>query len=140
MLSSCFNLEVTQIFQIVVAGNTFFYIAFFFCIGRRKSITSYLPCRSRQDLRHGWTVYTNSLLATLNARQMIRNDLGKNSTWDKAKLSLSQFFKSGSMASRVELTHFDIPEIFGLTAISAASTKHFYQHNHHRGVRDRLDQ
>ncbi|KAJ8515890.1 hypothetical protein ONZ45_g6753 [Pleurotus djamor] len=42
---------VASLISIVVAGNTFLYIAFFFCIGR---------------------LYSNSLLATLNARDKIR--------------------------------------------------------------------
>ncbi|KAL0954095.1 hypothetical protein HGRIS_005241 [Hohenbuehelia grisea] len=42
---------IASLISIVVAGNTFLYIAFFFCLGR---------------------LYSNSLLATLNARRMIR--------------------------------------------------------------------
>ncbi|KIM39499.1 hypothetical protein M413DRAFT_29229 [Hebeloma cylindrosporum] len=42
---------IASLVSIVVAGNTFLYIAFFFCIGR---------------------LYTNSLLATLNSRKSIR--------------------------------------------------------------------
>ncbi|TRM58826.1 hypothetical protein BD626DRAFT_180211 [Schizophyllum amplum] len=42
---------VGSLISITVAGNTFWYIAFFFCMGR---------------------LYSNSLLATLNARKMIR--------------------------------------------------------------------
>ncbi|KAG6872102.1 hypothetical protein C0995_012988 [Termitomyces sp. Mi166 len=42
---------VASLISIVVAGDTFLYIAFYFCIGR---------------------LYSNSLLATLNARKMIR--------------------------------------------------------------------
>ncbi|TFK24550.1 hypothetical protein FA15DRAFT_704533 [Coprinopsis marcescibilis] len=59
---------VGSLISITVAGNTFFYIAFFFCIGR---------------------LYTNSLLATLNARKMIRGALdGVNSTSENLSLSL----------------------------------------------------
>ncbi|KAL1659300.1 hypothetical protein GGG16DRAFT_110514 [Schizophyllum commune] len=43
---------VGSLISITVAGNTFWYIAFFFCMGR---------------------LYTNSLLATLNARKAIRS-------------------------------------------------------------------
>jgi len=42
---------LASLISILVAGNTFVYIAFFFCLGR---------------------LYTNSLLATLNARKTIR--------------------------------------------------------------------
>lgn len=83
-------------------------MAFFFCIGRRKSKTSY-----RQDLRHRCTVYTNSLLVALNARKMIRNAFEQNRLWDGAKLSLSQFFKNSSTADGVEFIHFDISDFFG---------------------------
>ncbi|KDR81049.1 hypothetical protein GALMADRAFT_153413 [Galerina marginata CBS 339.88] len=66
--------------RIVVAGNTFLYIAFFFCIGR---------------------LYTNSLLATLNARKMIRG-AGEaiHSTSENLSLSLREFPKNGAISSR----------------------------------------
>lgn len=63
---------ICSLITILAAGNTFLYIAFFFCIGR---------------------LYSNSLLATLNARQIIRGAIeGHNSTSDN--LSLSQFPKN----------------------------------------------
>ncbi|PPQ75119.1 hypothetical protein CVT26_008297, partial [Gymnopilus dilepis] len=43
---------IASLTSIIVAGHTYLYIAFFFCIGR---------------------LYTNSLLVTLNAREMIRS-------------------------------------------------------------------
>ncbi|KAF8075270.1 hypothetical protein FPV67DRAFT_1665992 [Lyophyllum atratum] len=65
---------------IVVAGNTFLYIAFFFCIGR---------------------LYSNSLLATLNARKMIRGAAdGIHSTTDNISLSLREYPKTGTVSSK----------------------------------------
>jgi len=57
-----------------VAGDTFLYIAFFFCVGR---------------------LYTNSLLASLNARKKIRDASDMNTTSDFS-LSLPEFSKSAS--------------------------------------------
>ncbi|KAF8959577.1 hypothetical protein BDZ97DRAFT_1666845 [Flammula alnicola] len=71
---------VASLVSIVVAGNTFLYIAFFFCIGR---------------------LYTNSLLATLNARKMIRTSgNGIHSGSDNLTLSLREFPKNGPISSR----------------------------------------
>jgi len=87
--------------QIVVAGHTFFYIAFFFCIGRRERC--YLSLRLL-GLTASPAVYTNSLLATLNARKMIRGAAdGIQSTTDNCNISLSlrEFPKSGQITSRV---------------------------------------
>ena len=39
-------------------------------------------------------------IATLNAQKMIRNNLHKNSRWDRAKLSINQFLKNRSMAGK----------------------------------------
>ncbi|PPQ88744.1 hypothetical protein CVT25_008551 [Psilocybe cyanescens] len=59
---------IYRVNKIVVAGNTFLYIAFFFCIGR---------------------LYTNSLLATLNARKGIRDaGDGIHSTSENLTLSM----------------------------------------------------
>lgn len=57
-----------SLISITVAGHTFIYIAFFFCIGR---------------------LYTNSLLATLNARKSIRgtDEGGINSTSEGFSMS-----------------------------------------------------
>ena len=97
LLRSCVTL------QIVVAGNTFVYITFFFCIGRRKFQTSYLLCQFRLAFCHGCTVYTNSLLATLNARKMIRN--GDDSTQNST--SLRDFPRKRSRVAKVELMDFN---------------------------------
>ncbi|GLB41510.1 hypothetical protein LshimejAT787_1001100 [Lyophyllum shimeji] len=71
---------VASLISIVVAGDTFLYIAFFFCIGR---------------------LYSNSLLATLNARKMIRGAAdGIHSTSDNLSLSLRDFPKNGTVSSR----------------------------------------
>ncbi|KAF8159187.1 hypothetical protein B0H34DRAFT_393420 [Crassisporium funariophilum] len=71
---------VASLISIVVAGETFLYIAFFFCIGR---------------------LYTNSLLATLNARKMIRGSTdGFNSTSDNLSLSVRELPKNGQISSR----------------------------------------
>ncbi|KAF8887393.1 hypothetical protein BD779DRAFT_1786229 [Infundibulicybe gibba] len=71
---------VASLISIVVAGDTFLYIAFFFCIGR---------------------LYSNSLLATLNARRMIRVAAeGVNTTSENVSLSLREFPKAGTVNSK----------------------------------------
>ncbi|KAG5717579.1 hypothetical protein E4T56_gene4462 [Termitomyces sp. T112] len=74
---------VASLISIVVAGGTFLYIAFYFCIGR---------------------LYSNSLLATLNARKMIRGSAdGIHSTSENLSLSLRELPKSGTVFSRVKI-------------------------------------
>ncbi|KJA12528.1 hypothetical protein HYPSUDRAFT_210434 [Hypholoma sublateritium FD-334 SS-4] len=73
---------VASLISIVCAGDTFLYISFFFCIGR---------------------LYTNSLLAALNARKMIRNAGSSVHTASGdgfAIVSMQTFPKGGHMASR----------------------------------------
>ncbi|KAK2467379.1 hypothetical protein APHAL10511_000614 [Amanita phalloides] len=72
---------IASLISIVVAGETFLYIAFFFCIGR---------------------LYSNSLLATLNARKMIRGAAdGIQSTDENFSLSLRDIPKTATIGSRV---------------------------------------
>ncbi|KAF8812047.1 hypothetical protein BYT27DRAFT_7088201 [Phlegmacium glaucopus] len=76
LLSIC---AVASLVSIVVAGHTFIYIGFFFCIGR---------------------LYTNSLLATLNARKMIRiAGEGIQTTSENLSVSLREFPKNGPMTT-----------------------------------------
>ncbi|KAJ7708790.1 hypothetical protein B0H17DRAFT_365519 [Mycena rosella] len=74
---------IASLISIVVAGNTFIYILFFFCMGR---------------------LYANSLLATLNARKMIRGAAdGVHTTSENLSLSLREFQPKNtslSMASK----------------------------------------
>ncbi|KAF8725110.1 hypothetical protein AX14_008338 [Amanita brunnescens Koide BX004] len=70
---------IGSLISIVVAGETFIYIAFFFCIAR---------------------LYSNSLLAMLNARRMIRGADGFQST-DDISLSLRNLPKTPAIESRV---------------------------------------
>ncbi|KAF8196892.1 hypothetical protein K438DRAFT_748607 [Mycena galopus ATCC 62051] len=74
---------IGSLISICVAGNTFIYILFFFCMGR---------------------LYCNSLLATLNARKSIRGAAdGIHTTSENLSLSLREFPKntaSLSMASK----------------------------------------
>jgi hypothetical protein len=60
---------VASLISILAAPNTFIYISFFFCMGR---------------------LYTNSLLATLNARKMIRN-AGENIQTTSGQQNVSFF-------------------------------------------------
>ncbi|RXW17156.1 hypothetical protein EST38_g8698 [Candolleomyces aberdarensis] len=79
---------VGSLITIVVAGHTFLYIAFFFCIGR---------------------LYTNSLLATLNARKMIRGSAdGIHSTSDNLSFSLRDLPKNGTVTSSKRPTNISI--------------------------------
>ncbi|KAJ2914321.1 hypothetical protein MD484_g6095, partial [Candolleomyces efflorescens] len=79
---------VGSLISIVVAGHTFLYIAFFFCIGR---------------------LYTNSLLATLNARKMIRGSAGGiHSTSDNFSFSLRDLPKTGTVNSSRRPTNISI--------------------------------
>ena len=68
-------LSLIEFKQITAAGNTFIYIAFFFCLGRRKYLLSAYQIPMILTERTGYTVYSNSLMAILNARQSIRNML-----------------------------------------------------------------
>ncbi|KAF7309552.1 hypothetical protein MIND_00326100 [Mycena indigotica] len=62
---------IASLISITVAGNTFIYILFFFCMGR---------------------LYCNSLLATLNARNSIRGAAdGVHTTSENLSLSLREF-------------------------------------------------
>ncbi|KAJ3573828.1 hypothetical protein NP233_g2169 [Leucocoprinus birnbaumii] len=73
---------VASLISIVLAGHTFLYIMFFFCIGR---------------------LYSNSLLATLNARKKIRAAADNiQNTSENLSLSLREFPRSGgiSMATK----------------------------------------
>ncbi|KAJ2926471.1 hypothetical protein H1R20_g10627, partial [Candolleomyces eurysporus] len=79
---------VGSLISIVIAGHTFLYIAFFFCIGR---------------------LYTNSLLATLNARKMIRGSAdGIHSTSDNLSFSLRDLPKNGTVTSSKRPTNISI--------------------------------
>ncbi|KAF8798645.1 hypothetical protein BYT27DRAFT_7343517 [Phlegmacium glaucopus] len=73
--SSSNSLGLVLFLEILVAGNTFIYISFFFCLGR---------------------LYTNSLLSTLNAREMIRSGSHQGSV-DVMSLSLRNLPKGGSV-------------------------------------------
>ncbi|KJA30047.1 hypothetical protein HYPSUDRAFT_126725, partial [Hypholoma sublateritium FD-334 SS-4] len=67
-----FKKSDTMISKLILAsGHTLIYVSFYFCLGR---------------------LYSNSVLATLNARQIIR-DLGENS--DELSFSLQALSKSG---------------------------------------------
>ncbi|KAJ7777374.1 hypothetical protein B0H16DRAFT_1505266 [Mycena metata] len=69
---------LASLISIIAAGNTFIYILFFFCMGR---------------------LYCNSLLATLNARKMIRGAAdGVHTTSENVSLSLREFPKSASLS------------------------------------------
>lgn len=74
---------IASLVSIVCAGQTFIYILFFFCMGR---------------------LYANSLLATLNARKMIRGAAdGVHTTSENLSLSLREFQPKSttlSMASK----------------------------------------
>ncbi|KAF8798688.1 hypothetical protein BYT27DRAFT_7203280 [Phlegmacium glaucopus] len=65
---------LASMIAIIVASNSFIYITFFFCLGR---------------------LYTNSLLSTLNAREMIRGRSDGGSV-DAMSLSLRDLSKKGS--------------------------------------------
>ncbi|KAG6833998.1 hypothetical protein H0H93_012676, partial [Arthromyces matolae] len=79
---------VGSLISIVVAGQTFLYIAFFFCIGR---------------------LYSNSLLATLNARKMIRGSTdGIHSTSENFSLSLRELPKNGTIRGDIH-TYYQRP-------------------------------
>jgi len=65
---------LASLISILVAGNTFVYIAFFFCLGR---------------------LYTNSLLATLNARKMFfRGTISDPRSTDNTSVILQDLPKS----------------------------------------------
>jgi hypothetical protein len=81
--------------QICAAGTTFIYIAFFFCLGRRKYLLSAYQIPMIFTKRIGYTVYSNSLMAILNARQSIRSILSD----EVMSISLGGIQKSGGTAA-----------------------------------------
>jgi hypothetical protein len=74
--------------QIVVAGNTFLYICFYFSLGRRTLLISPSSLRYIANDKMFPIVYSNSLLATLNARNMIR--AAANNNTENLSLSLRE--------------------------------------------------
>ncbi|KAJ6478518.1 hypothetical protein C8R47DRAFT_634464 [Mycena vitilis] len=69
---------IASLVSIVVSPHSFIYILFFFCMGR---------------------LYCNSLLATLNARKMIRGAAdGVHTTSENLSLSLREFPKNASLS------------------------------------------
>jgi hypothetical protein len=57
--------------QILVWSDTFIYAAFYFCLGRRMCNVAN---HAVHELKVMFSVYCNSLLATLNVRKSIRHD------------------------------------------------------------------
>ncbi|KAJ7623696.1 hypothetical protein FB45DRAFT_113204 [Roridomyces roridus] len=72
------SFAIASLISIATAKNTFIYILFYFCMGR---------------------LYANSLLATLNARKMIRGAADGVNTTSENGLSLREISKSKSGAS-----------------------------------------
>ncbi|KAF8159158.1 hypothetical protein B0H34DRAFT_654273, partial [Crassisporium funariophilum] len=71
---------VASLISFLAAGKTFLYVGFFFCIGR---------------------LYTNSLLATLNARQMIRDTADNiDGTGGSFSLAIRKFLQNTYKVSR----------------------------------------
>lgn len=69
----------------MAAPNTFIYIAFFFNIGRRTYFVTKLAGFLFTDIRLP-LVYSNSMLATLNARSIIRGQLSETQTVSMSKM------------------------------------------------------
>lgn len=68
--------------QILAFGDSLIYVAFYFCLGRRKCPTSLKV----SEITNGKAVYSNSVLVTLNARKMIRR-VGDDSDFSFQTLS-----------------------------------------------------
>ena len=81
--------------QISAAGTTFIYMAFFFCLGRRKYLLSAYQIPMIFIERTGYTVNCNSLMAILNARQSIRGMLSD----EAVSISLYGMQNSGGTAA-----------------------------------------
>lgn len=79
-----------SLITILALPNTFVYICFFFLIGRRAYLI--LPCSSSSDRL---AVYSNSLMATLNARKSLR----EKSTIHDTSMSLRDINPSGGGAT-----------------------------------------
>lgn len=77
-------------------------MAFYFCLGRRNS---YILVSFSRVLKPDHTVYSNSVLATLNARKIIRQ-IGETS--DELSFSIQAVSKSGqgNIGSTVTFTLF----------------------------------
>ncbi|KAF5363742.1 hypothetical protein D9756_000609 [Leucocoprinus leucothites] len=78
---------IASLVSILAWGNTLIYVAFYFSLGKRKVV----PLFDRSSLLNQRAVYSNSLLATLNARITIRG-LGEDS--DELSFSLQTVTKS----------------------------------------------
>ncbi|KJA21983.1 hypothetical protein HYPSUDRAFT_139786, partial [Hypholoma sublateritium FD-334 SS-4] len=104
---------VASLISIVCAGDTFLYISFFFCIGR---------------------LYTNSLLATLNGRKMIRSagSAAGTTNYDATPFVALQTFPTTS--PRVSCIFFIIlfppAEATSYTLLLPAHDKHINQPRH----------
>ncbi|KAF7317871.1 hypothetical protein MKEN_00875000 [Mycena kentingensis (nom. inval.)] len=99
---------IASLISITVAGNTFIYILFFFCMGR---------------------LYCNSLLATLNARKMIRGAAdGVHTTSENLSLSLREFQPKNttlSISSKVVVTPTtSTPALAFLPSLSLTRDRH----------------
>ena len=142
--------------QIVVAGNTFLYIAFFFCIGRCEFFTwfSYLPFLSCFLLNSYISplsdpfqiVYTNSLLATLNARKMIRvAGEAIQTTSENLSVSLREFPKNGPTMVNYLFLFIMVPRLRTNPFVNksqllnfTATNQHFNQNRHNSRIRWRF--
>ncbi|KAJ3514888.1 hypothetical protein NLJ89_g2112 [Agrocybe chaxingu] len=92
---------VASLISILASPNTLIYVAFYFCLGRRKYL--YLPSKACSDSSVS-SVYSNSVLATLNARQIIRR-MGEDS--DELSFSLPAFpsLRSANISIKIDTIH-----------------------------------
>ncbi|KAF7356994.1 hypothetical protein MVEN_01036000 [Mycena venus] len=88
---------IGSLVSICVAGNTYIYILFFFCIGRKSPFLTIFAFLLILPALPG--LYCNSLLATLNARKSIRGAAdGVHTTSENVSLSLREFPKNTSLS------------------------------------------
>ncbi|KAI6004146.1 hypothetical protein EDD15DRAFT_2507560 [Pisolithus albus] len=100
---------VASLISISVWPNAFIYIAFYFCVGRRKLVRAcHWYLHAEMILR---AVYCNSLLATLNARRIIRaastdDDMSMSLQGArKTNLATSQRPMPNNISIKIDTTH-----------------------------------
>ncbi|OBZ71785.1 hypothetical protein A0H81_08279 [Grifola frondosa] len=100
---------VLSLVTIAALPNTFIYICFYFTLGRRESLPSapkkFLinPSTNAKTIAC-WTVYSNSLLATLNARAALRDKSSVDMSLSLRDLQRSESGRVSSMPYGIETT------------------------------------
>ena len=110
--------------------DSFICIAFYFCIGRR---TSFVDSEAISSLYH-CTVYCNSLLATLNARNEIRSDSINDVSLSLQSRSAHRRTTHSTLGAPLQVGHLSESGEHGLIIISEHAEQYRHQDRHHTWV------